>query len=104
MSPSTVLIISTTWWIAFVTGYMSLPGTPPNLPPQVEVYIDQLMSIKRDIEKRKTPSGEIEVGVWRKMRADHLAHATGYLLLLLGLHRSGVSASVSFTRKSQLCT
>ena len=36
------------------------------------------MSIKRDIEKRKTPSGEIEVGVWRKLRADHLAHALGY--------------------------
>jgi hypothetical protein len=40
--------------------------------------MDQLMSIKRDIEKRKTPSGEIEVGVWRKLRADHLAHALGY--------------------------
>jgi hypothetical protein len=65
-------------------GYISLPGTPPNLPPQVEVFMDQLMSIKRDIEKRKTPSGEIEVGVWRKMRADHLAHATGYLLIALG--------------------
>jgi hypothetical protein len=65
-------------------GFISLPGNPPNLPPQVEVYIDQLMSIKRDIEKRKTPSGEIEVGIWRKMRADHLAHATGYLLIALG--------------------
>src|SRR6185503_9679172 len=62
------------------SGYLSLPGTPPHLPPQVEVFMDQLMSIKRDIEKRKTPSGEIEVGVWRKMRADHLAHATGYMM------------------------
>ena len=45
--------------------------------------MDQLMSIKRDIEKRKTPSGEIEVGVWRKMRADHLAHALGYCFVAI---------------------
>ena len=49
--------------------------------------MDQLMSIKRDIEKRKTPSGEIEGGVRRKMRADYLAHATGYLLNCAGEHR-----------------
>ena len=64
---------------AIKKGWMSLPGTPPNLPPTVEVLIDQMTSIKRDIEKRKTPSGEIEVGVWRKLRADHLAHASLYL-------------------------
>jgi len=60
-------------------GMFSLPGEPPVLPPQVEVLMDQMPSIKRDIEKRKTPSGEIEVAVWRKLRADHLAHAMLYL-------------------------
>ena len=64
---------------AIKKGWLSLPGTPPRLPPQVELVIDQCTSIKRDIEKRKTPSGEIEVGVWRKLRADHLAHALLYL-------------------------
>ena len=59
-------------------GRFALPGTPPRLSPQVELLIDQCTAIKRDIEKRKTPSGEIEVGVWRKLRADHLAHALGY--------------------------
>ncbi len=60
-------------------GYFALPGTPPALPPMTELVIDQMIAIKRDIEKRKTPSGEKEVGVWRKLRADHLAHAMGYL-------------------------
>ena len=64
-------------------GWLALPGTPPRLSPMVEVFIDQMTSIKRDLEKRKTPSGEIEVAVWRKLRADHLAHASVYLKIAI---------------------
>lgn len=57
----------------------ALPGTPPKLSPEVEILIDQSTAIKRDTEKRRTPSGEIEVGVWRSVRPDHLAHSWVYL-------------------------
>ena len=59
-------------------GFWALPGTPPNLPPAVETLIDQVTSLKRDIEKRSSPSGERNVAVWRKLRADHLAHSMLY--------------------------
>ncbi len=62
-------------------GMVQVYGEPPNLPPEVETWIDQITSLKRDVEKRKTPNGEVEVAVWRKLRADHYAHATLYLTI-----------------------
>lgn len=62
-------------------GEWALPGNPSSPPPVVEVLIDQVTSLRRDIEKRKTPSGEIEAAVWRKLRADHMAHAMLYAKL-----------------------
>jgi len=64
-----------------------LPGDPSNLSPQVETLIEQVTSIKRDIEKRKTLSGEEEVAVWRKLRADHLAHAWLYAKTAIDVDR-----------------
>jgi len=60
-------------------GQWQLPGTPPNLSPDVELVIDHLTALKRDIETRRTQSGETQVAVWRKLRAEHLAHAWLYM-------------------------
>jgi hypothetical protein len=61
-------------------GEWAIYGTPPGLPQEVELLIDQVTALKRDIETRKTTSGETQVGVWRKLRADHLAHAWLYMM------------------------
>lgn len=60
-------------------GEWALPGTPPVLPPDIELLIDHVTALKRDIETRRTQAGEVQVGVYRKLRADHLAHAMLYL-------------------------
>lgn len=61
-------------------GWLQLPGDPVRTLPEVETFIDQMTSIKRDVERRVTASGtEVEVAVWHKLRADHLAHATLYM-------------------------
>lgn len=60
-------------------GEWQLPGEPPRLSPDVELLIDHVTAIKRDIETRRTNSGETQVAVWRTLRADHLAHAWVYL-------------------------
>lgn len=60
-------------------GEWALPGQPPSLEPMVELIIDHATAIKRDIETRRTSSGEVQVAVFRKLRADHLAHAWLYL-------------------------
>ena len=57
----------------------ALPGQLPNLPIKTETIIDHITAIKRDVEKRKTPSGEKQVAVWRELRASHYAHAWLYL-------------------------
>lgn len=63
---------------SFRKGIWALPGQPPNLPPDVETFIDHLTAIKRDTQVRRTKSGEVQVGVWLKLRPDHLAHASLY--------------------------
>lgn len=60
-------------------GEWQLPGSPPNLQPMVELLIDHMTALKRDVETRRTSAGETEVGVWRKLRAEHLAHAWLYM-------------------------
>lgn len=60
-------------------GEWAMYGSPPNLPQEIELVIDHVTSLKRDIETRKTLSGETQVGVWRKLRADHFAHSWLYM-------------------------
>jgi DNA-directed RNA polymerase subunit RPC12/RpoP len=60
-------------------GEWALPGEPLALHPDTELVIDHVTALKRDIESRRTPSGEVQVAVYRKLRADHLAHAWLYL-------------------------
>lgn len=82
-------------------GLWSLPGDPSNLPPEVETLIDHVSALKRDIEKRKTASGETEVGVWRKLRADHLAHSWLYLKVGMDMdHISTFRSAVIGKRKA----
>lgn len=68
-------------------GLWRLPGNPSNLSPDVELLIDHVTAIKRDIETRRTPSGEVGVAVWKKLRADHLAHAWLYLKIAIDSDR-----------------
>lgn len=66
-------------------GQWQLPGSPPNLHPDVELVIDHTTALKRDTETRKTAAGEVDVAVWRKIRADHLAHAWLYMKLAIDI-------------------
>lgn len=76
-------------------GAWQLPGTPPGLDPEIELVIDQVTAIKRDVETRRTPSGEQQVAVWRKLRADHMAHAWLYLLTAIEIdHGKGLRVIV----------
>lgn len=68
-------------------GEWRMPGEPPSLAPDVELIIDHVTGLKRDIEERNTRSGIIEVGVYRKLRADHLAHALGYLHVAMDIDK-----------------
>lgn len=60
-------------------GHWQMFGEPPNLDPEVELVIDQVTALKRDVETRRTAGGETQVNVWRKLRADHFAHSWLYL-------------------------
>lgn len=60
-------------------GEWQFPGNPPGLSPEVETVIDHVTSLKRDLETRKTKSGEVQVAVYRKLRADHFAHSMLYM-------------------------
>lgn len=60
-------------------GAFALPGDPSNLESDIELLIDHVTALKRDVETRRTASGEKQVGVWRNARPDHLAHAALYL-------------------------
>lgn len=66
-------------------GLWQLPGDPGRPLPEVELLIDHVTALRRDIEKRKTQSGEKEVGVWRKLRAEHLAHSMLYLKVAMDM-------------------
>lgn len=66
-------------------GYWALPGVPPILSPNVEILISHATSLKRDIEERRTTAGVKRVPVWRKLRADHLAHCMLYCKLAIEL-------------------
>lgn len=68
-------------------GEWALPGRPPSLEPDVELFIDHATAIKRDLETRRTASGETQVAVFRKLRADHLAHSLLYLGIAIELDR-----------------
>lgn len=56
-----------------------LPGMLPKLSPDTELIIDHVTALRRDLETRRSPSGEREVPVWRELRPSHLAHAWVYL-------------------------
>jgi hypothetical protein len=64
---------------AIKRGEFLLPGTPSRIHPMVDLLIDHCTAIRRDIEKRRTSGGEVEVAVWRNLRADHFAHCMLYL-------------------------
>jgi hypothetical protein len=60
-------------------GFWRLPGDPgDSLHPDVELLINHMTSLRRDVEERKLQSGVKKVGVWRKLRPDHLAHCMLY--------------------------
>lgn len=67
----------------------SLWGEASAISPTLELVLDQLTAIKRDIETRKKPSGSIEVAVWRELRPSHLAHAWLYLKTAMELVKKG---------------
>lgn len=68
-------------------GQWGLPGNPPRLDPQVEILIDHVTALKRDVEIRRTRSGDIQVAVWRKIRPEHLAHSLSYLRIATEIDR-----------------
>jgi hypothetical protein len=68
-------------------GEWQLPGQSPDLHPDIELLIDHVTALKRDVETRRTASGEKQVFVWRKLRAEHLAHAWLYLKTALEINR-----------------
>jgi len=82
-------------------GDWSIPGEPPALEPDIELLIDQATALKRDIEKRRTPSGEVEVAVWRRLRADHLAHAWLYLKTAMEIDHGKKSGRMRIIGKSE---
>jgi hypothetical protein len=81
-------------------GLWAIPGSPPNLHPDAELLIDHVTALKRDIEVRKTPSGETQVAVYRKLRADHLAHSMLYLKVAAEVHK-GRNMRVAVIGKQQ---
>jgi hypothetical protein len=64
-------------------SYWALPGVPPILSPNTEILISHVTSLKRDIEERRTSAGVKRIPVWRKLRADHLAHCMLYCKLAI---------------------
>ena len=64
-----------------------LPGDATALHPDIELVIDHLTAIKRDVEVRKQRQGTVEVAVWRHLRPDHLAHAWSYLKVAMDVAR-----------------
>lgn len=64
---------------SFRDGAIQLPGHPNELSPDIELFIDHATALKRDVETRRTASGEKQVGVWRNSRPDHLGHAALYM-------------------------
>jgi hypothetical protein len=72
-------------------GEWSFPGTPPRLPVETELLIDQVTAVKRDQEMRRTQSGEVQVAVWRKLRADHLAHSMLYMKTAIDIDKGKTS-------------
>jgi hypothetical protein len=85
-------------------GEWQLYGEPPNLSPEVELLIDHVTALKRDVEERTTRSGIIEVGVYRKLRMDHLAHAMGYLGIAMDIDKGkrGKVAIVGETSQEEI--
>jgi hypothetical protein len=81
-------------------GQWALPGHPPNLHPDVELIIDHITAIKRDIETRRSQSGEVQVAVWRKLRAEHLAHSWLYLKTAIELDK-GRGMKIAVIGKSE---
>lgn len=75
---------------AIKKGLFQLPGTPPVLPQDVELLIDQTTALKRDIEFRKTRAGgEVPAVVYRSIRADHLGHSMLYLKTAVDIDAGG---------------
>jgi hypothetical protein len=68
-------------------GRYMLPGQPPKLHPLVELLIDHVTALKRDVETRRSLSGEVQVGVYRKIRAEHLAHSWLYMHIAMEIDK-----------------
>lgn len=64
-------------------GRWLLPIDGDSIPPDTELLIDHATSLRRDVEIRKTSSGERQVGVYRMIRPCHLAHAWVYLAVAI---------------------
>jgi hypothetical protein len=79
-------------------GAWGIYGNPANLPHDVELLIDHVTALKRDIEVRRTASGEVQVPVYRKLRADHLAHAWLYMDMAITID-AGRGARVAIVNK-----
>lgn len=69
-------------------GGMHFYGDATHIPQDIEIVIDQMTALKRDLETRKTRSGEVEVAVYKKIRADHFAHSGLYLMHAVRLDKT----------------
>lgn len=85
---------------AIKDGEWSLPGSAIEAPREVELLIDHCTALRRDIEFHKTTSGEIPVGVYRAVRAEHLAHGWGYMETAMEIDQGG-KFRMSIIGKSQ---
>lgn len=82
-------------------GEWILPGGSESIRPEVELVIDQVTSIKRDVEERKQGSSTVQVAVWRSIRADHFAHVWAYLNIAMDIfHNTGVRVGIAHDEDS----
>lgn len=82
-------------------GRWKLPGDPSKPSQEVELVIDHVTALKRDIETRRTASGEMQVPVYRKLRADHLAHAWLYMTTAIEIDRGKRARIAVIGKKTQ---
>ncbi len=55
----------------------------------VELLINHVTALRRDVEERRTSAGTVQVGVYRSIRPEHLAHAMVYLQTAIDLDKAG---------------
>jgi hypothetical protein len=59
-------------------GVWALPGRVDAIPHDIELLMDHLLSLKKDVQTTRTPSGEKTETIWRSLGPDHLAHSMAY--------------------------